>query len=194
MTGTQKIENKKVFLAVVGILAMAAIVLHLMGQPWWCKCGRLNPWTSDAWSSHNSQHLFDPYSFTHFSHGLFFYWILFGLFRGWSLERRLLAAVSLESLWEFFENSSFVIERYRTATVSLDYHGDSVMNSVGDILSCTLGFLFASQFAIGVSLAVFAMLEVGLLLTIRDNLTLNIYNLLGNHPRLVQWQSAVVKK
>lgn len=183
--------GKKHVLAAVGLVLFTALVLAIMGQPFACSCGSWSPWSSDAWSTHNSQHLFDPYSFTHFCHGLAFFWLLTWLCSHWSLGQRFLAALSLECVWELFENSPWVIEHYRQNTAALAYYGDSVLNSIGDLLSCALGFLVASAVPWWGSLAIFGLFEVGLLLTIRDNLILNILNLTGDHPSIKQWQSQV---
>lgn len=177
-----------------GLVALgAALLLTLLGQPFYCACDSWALWSNDAWSSHNSQHLLDPYSFTHFSHGLAFFWLLYAIASKWSVGRRFVAAVSLEAVWELFENSPWVIEHYRQNTAAFEYYGDSVANSMGDLLSCSLGFLTASAIPWWGSLAIFGLFEVGLLLTIRDNLILNILNLTGDHPTIVEWQSEVMK-
>ena len=183
-------EKKSLLIAGL-VVTVTAIILSLMGQPFYCACGSWAPWSSDAWSTHNSQHFLDPYSFTHFSHGLAFFWILALAVPSWSLGKRFVAAVSFESVWELFENSPWVIERYRQNTAALDYYGDSVANSIGDLASCSFGFLAASALPWWGSLVVFGIFEVGLLLTIRDNLILNILNLTGDHPSIVEWQSKV---
>ena len=103
-------------LAILATVVAAAVLLRSQGRLWWCACGRPNLWSGDAWGPHNSQHLFDPYSFTHVLHGLVFC----GLF-ACSCPRlrpawQLWLTVALESLWEVAENSAAVIERYRAAT------------------------------------------------------------------------------
>lgn len=183
-------RHRKTALQAAAFLALAAtLLLTVMGQPIFCKCGVPNPWTSDAWSFHTSQHLLDPYSFTHFSHGLIFFWGLYFFREKLSANTRFLMALGIETCWELFENSPWVIEHYRTNTASLEYYGDSVTNSLGDLLSCGLGFIAAANIPLWGSLAIFAVFEAGLLLTIRDNLTLNFINLTGDHPNIVEWQS-----
>ena len=176
---------------IAGVIAAAlCLILFLMGQPVVCKGGDWwYPWAGDVWSSHNSQHLLDPYSFTHISHGLLFFWVLRFLLPGWTVARRFVVAVFLESVWEIVENSPWIIRQYRENTVSLEYFGDSVLNSLGDLLCCSAGFWAAAAGPWWLTVAVFSLFEITLLLTIRDNLILNILNLTGDHPQLIQWQS-----
>lgn len=178
-------------------LAMSAVVLatvfalHFQGRIWWCKWdSALLLWTSDAWSRHSSQHLFDPYSFTHVLHGLLYYAALFLVFRRrLSLAWLVFFAVFAESGWEILENSNAVIERYRTATISLDYFGDSIANSFGDILSCALGFFIAHKLVFWRSLFLFALVEIVLIFTIRDSLLINVIMLIHPIEWIKAWQS-----
>ncbi len=170
------------------VTVAAAIVLRLMGQPWWCTCGTLTPWSWDIWSSHNSQHLLDPYSFTHLLHGVIFFWALKLVAPKLKGSHRFLIAVLIESAWEILENSPIIIDRYREVTISLDYYGDSVANSIFDIVSCALGYLLAKRIGWRWSLAVFCAVEIALLLTIRDCLTLNVIMLAYPIDAVKDWQ------
>lgn len=177
------------WLAVVLICAAAACQLRLQGRSWWCACGQLYPWVSDARGPHNSQHFLDPYSLTHILHGV----LLCGLL-AWTLPRlpadwRLVLAVGLETLWEVIENSPFVIERYRTATAALGYQGDTIANSLGDILSCAVGFLLARRLGLRGSLLLILVTEAVLLLWIRDNLLLNVVMLICPSDAIKAWQA-----
>src|SRR5207249_2408165 len=127
---------------------------------------------------HTSRHLFDPYSFTHFSHGLLFFWLFAWAFPRLSPAWRLCLAVTLEGAWELLENSDFVIQRFRAATVSGEYEGDSVANSLGDLLSCALGFGLASRLGFRGSVVCVLAVELVLLLWMRDNLLLTIVMLI----------------
>ena len=69
---------------------------------------------------------------------------------------------------EIVENSTFVIEQYRTATAALGYAGDTVINSLGDILCCGVGFEIARRGCVRWTAALFAVTEVILLLWIVD--------------------------
>ena len=184
-----KLSKKKVIalFAVVGVAT--GLLLVGMGQPFHCACDRWWwPWAGDVWSSHNSQHLLDPYSFTHVSHGLALYWVCYFVLRRVSLEKRFAITLLAEAIWELVENSPWIIKHYRENTVSLDYFGDSALNSVGDLLCCGAGFLLAAVIPWWGTLLVFVVFEVGLLFAIRDNLVLNILNLVGDFPKVVEWQ------
>jgi hypothetical protein len=177
------------WLATAAVLGLAVGLLRYEGRVWWCACGVPAPWVGDTRGPHNSQHLFDPYSFTHVLHGV----VLCGLL-AWGLPRlppawKLWLAVTLEASWEVFENSQFVIDRYRTATASLGYQGDSVANSLGDIVSCAAGFLLARRLGWRWSLALCAAVEVLLLVWIRDSLLLNVVMLLHPFEAVKAWQA-----
>lgn len=173
-------------------LAVAAVMvttLRLMSRVWWCKCGQWNLWTSDTVSSHNSQHLVDPYSFSHFQHGLVLYLLLWLLLRNrLDVVNRGLLTLVLEACWEIFENTPFTIERYRAATISLDYYGDSIVNSLGDLVSCAAGFLFAATVPVWGGVATYLAIEFGMLVIIRDSLLLNILMLVHPVEAIKRWQ------
>jgi len=185
-----KSTNRYLFplIAICAILAGATLQLRWQGRSWWCSCGQVFLWTSDVWSAHNSQHLLDPYAFTHLLHGFAFCWLL-----ALSLPRvsplwRLSLATLLEALWEVFENTEFVIQRYREVTAALGYHGDSVANSVGDILTCMLGFTIAQRLGFRRGIVVFAATELVLLIWIKDSLILEILMLIYPIDAIKAWQ------
>jgi hypothetical protein len=172
----------------LGIILLAAVTLLSMGRTPWCKCGNIKPWVGDAWGPENSQHLVDPYSFTHVTHGVLIYGLLHLVAPGASIATRAVLAVALESGWEVLENSAPVINRYRAATVSLGYFGDSVVNSVGDVLSCLGGFLLASRLPAWTTILGTVGLESILLFWIRDSLLLNIVMLIHPLEAVKRWQ------
>lgn len=170
------------------LVALQTAVLVLMGRRWWCKCGQLFLWAG-AKGSHNSQHLADAYTGSHLQHGFLFYWLAHKVFPRRSWWWRLNAALALEIVWEIWENTPFIIDKYRQDTVSLDYVGDSILNSIGDVLACALGFAAAGSFPVALSLAVYLGIELTMLLTIRDSLTLNILMLVAPVEQVKTWQS-----
>ena len=176
-------------LLIAALLAIQVVYERLQGRIWWCKCGRWNPVSLDVWSEHNSQHVFDPYSLSHFSHGLIFFGVLW-LARRWiSMNWRLVCAVAIEVAWEMCENSPFIINRYREATVSLGYTGDSLANSLGDVVSLAIGFWIASKLNLVKAIALYLLLELLMLWWIRDNLALNVLMLLWPLEAIRKWQS-----
>ncbi len=177
------------WLAVAGVLAATAVALRLEGRLWVCACGRLLPWVGDAWSPDTSQHLFDPYSFTHVLHGFAFAGLLALIMPRAGRRWRLVVAVALEAAWEVIENTEYVVNRYREATAALGYTGDTIVNSLGDVVACALGFLLARRLGAVRTLVLFVAVEVALLLWIRDSLLLNILLLVYPSETLRAWQA-----
>ncbi len=106
-----------------------------------------------------------------------------------SLAWQLCLAVSIEGLWEVIENSELVIRRYRQETAALGYHGDTIVNSLGDILVCALGFMLARRPGSGRTLGLFAVTEMVLVLWIRGSLLLNIVMLVHPIDAIKDWQA-----
>ena len=174
----------------VALLGATMVVLRGMGRNWWCSCGSPIPWSWDIWSMHNSQHLIDPYFFTHVLHGVILFAVLGVLPIRLPAHTRFLIAVVLECGWEILENSPMIIDRYRTVTISLDYYGDSISNSIADIVACAIGYLLASIVRPRWWLAMIVAVELVLLITIRDCLTLNIIMLIYPLDAIMQWQTS----
>jgi hypothetical protein len=175
-----------------GILGATIVILLLMGRPLICTCGTIKLWHGEVVSAENSQHISDWYTFSHVTHGFLFYWIAWVLSR-WieplrSVRVRLILAVLAESGWEILENTDFIIERYREATIALDYFGDSVLNSSFDVVFMALGFLAASRLPALASLSIAVAFEVFMAIMIRDNLALNILMLVWPIEAVKTWQ------
>jgi hypothetical protein len=182
-------KSRTLLLAGAAVLAAAAFELRMQGRQWFCGCGRLRLWVGEAWGAETSQQLFDPYTFTHVLHGLAFAGLLALLLPRVERRTRLLFAVSAEALWEVVENTEFVIRRYREATAALGYTGDTIINSLGDVLACALGFLVARRLGWLRSIAVAVATELVLLFWIRDSLVLNIILLLHPSEKIRAWQA-----
>jgi hypothetical protein len=178
------------WLAIIVVLVGTAFVLRSQGRLWWCSCGYLFVWSGDPWSSDNSQHLLDPYSFTHLLHGFVLCGLLALIVPRKSADWQLWLALSIEALWEVVENSEFVIRRYREETAALGYYGDTIVNSLSDIFVCGLGFIVARHLGFRRTFALFVLTEVALAILIRDNLTLNILMLIYPIDALKEWQAA----
>ena len=168
--------------AALVIVAIAASIELAMGRHPICTCGTVELWVGARDSPKTSQMLSDWYSLSHVVHGLLFYALLWLVLRRWSVGARFLAALLIEASWEVIENTPFVIDRYRETTAALGYSGDSVVNSVSDILMMCLGFLAARKLPVWASILLVIVLEAVPLLVIRDNLTLNVWNLLAPNP------------
>lgn len=174
--------------AIVGLILIATTIqLHWQGRLWRCVCPNVVA-TGNAWGSQTSQLFLDPYSLTHLLHGLMFAGILALTLRRLSASWRFVCAVALEAVWEIIENTNFVIQRYREATAFLGYEGDTVVNSLGDILCCALGFLIARKLGWRWSIALFLAVEGVLLLWIRDSLLLEILMLFYPVDAIKVWQ------
>jgi len=179
---------KRYVLIAFGVVAATAIVLSAMGRVPICTCGYIKPWHGVVSSSENSQHISDWYTFSHIIHGFAFYGLFWLIGKRWPVGLRLVLAVALEAGWEILENTPMVINRYRATTIALDYYGDSVLNSVSDILSMVVGFFLAARLPVLLIVALTVVMELAVGWWIRDNLTLNILQLLYPTEAVLRWQ------
>jgi hypothetical protein len=179
----------KISLALAGVVAVTAAIELWMGRSPLGPDGRFGWWEPSVWSQFNSQRVADAYTFSHVAHGLIFFWFLWLVARKLSLRVRLVLAALLEAGWEILENSPIIIDRYRAVTIAQGYVGDSVLNSSADVVFATLGFLFAWKFPVWASVALILAMEIGCLLWVRDNLTLNVIMLLFPLDAIKEWQA-----
>ena len=171
----------------MALAATAAVLLFAMGRPPICTCGDVDLWGPVGPAQ--SQMLADWYSFSHIVHGFLFYGALWLVARRWPVEHRFVAALAIEALWEIAENTQQVIDRYREATAALGYSGDSVLNSVSDVLMMAIGFLAARKLPLWASVLLVLLLELVPLLVIRDNLVLNVWMLVAPSDAILDWQA-----
>ena len=186
--GGMTVRNRATVAAFLFLAATAGILLA-MGRPPICTCGEITMWGPVG--PKQSQMLADWYSPSHIVHGLLFYALLWLVARRWPVERRFLLALVIEAAWEIVENTPMVIDRYREATIALGYTGDSVLNSISDVLMMAVGFLAARRLPLWATILLLLVLELVPLWAIRDNLTLNIWMLLAPSDALRSWQAGV---
>lgn len=171
-----------------GLLVFQVTVLYIMGQPWICQCGSVQLWAGDIFSSDNSQHITDWYTFSHLLHGLLLYALLSWLFPKLSFVHKLLIALAAEISWELVENTPAVINHYRESALAAGYVGDSIINSISDTVAMVIGFFAAKRMNFLMGLAVFLVFEITTAYMVRDNLTLNVINLVYPTEQISNWQ------
>jgi Protein of unknown function (DUF2585) len=182
------VSRRATLLAAVAIVFGAAAILLGMGRVPFCTCGYVKAWHGVVMSSENSQHLTDWYTPSHVIHGIAFYAFFWAVAGRLPVSTRFVMALALEATWEVIENTPMVINRYRETTIALDYFGDSVLNSVADILAMSVGFWMASAAPVALSLGFVVVMEIFVALMIRDNLTLNVIMLLYPIDAIKRWQ------
>ncbi len=173
----------------VALVAVQALVLFLLGQPPIAADGHIKLWEGVVLSPGNSQHLSDWYTFSHILHGMLFYGLVWLVFRKQSVGVRFLMYVGLEAGWEILENTPMVIDHYRQQALAQGYTGDSVLNSVSDNVAMMLGFLVAWRLPVWAVVLLGLGMEGFVAYCIRDNLTLNVINLIHVFDGIAAWQA-----
>jgi hypothetical protein len=173
----------------LAIVAVQAAVVLAMGHPVICTCGYVSLWHGNIADAGNSQHLTDWYTFSHLIHGMIFYGVLSIVARRLSVGQRLAIAVAIEAAWEIVENTPFLMERYRQSALAEGYFGDSVLNSISDTVAMAAGFTVARFLPWWATVALAIGFELFTAYAIRDNLTLNIIQLLSPNAALSRWQT-----
>ena len=182
---------RKGLIAFVVILVVQVVLERLMGRIWICECGYVKLWEGGVNTSGNSQHIADWYTLSHIIHGFLFYWLAWLVFRKRSVGFRLGVATLVEAGWELLENSPLIIERYRTATMALNYFGDSILNSAMDTVWMAVGFLFAMRMPVWLTVVLAIAFELLAAYVIRDNLTLNVVMLVWPVEAIKVWQGGL---
>ena len=183
------IRRSAPFIAFVAVSLFTAIWLLWIGREPICKCGYVKLWHGQVISSENSQHISDWYTPSHIIHGFLFFGALWLVARRLSFGWRLVIATLVECAWEILENSDAVIERYRSVTISLDYYGDSVLNTVCDVLAMVLGFFLAARLPVWLTVVIALVFEAGTIWLIRDGLALNVLMLVWPVEAVANWQA-----
>ncbi len=187
--------NWRPTLAATGLIALCflaaqAITLYIFGQPAICTCGEVKLWEGVVLGPGNSQHLSDWYTFSHIVHGFIFYGLLALVMPRSSVRVRLMIALGVEVAWEILENTPMVIQHYREQALAQGYTGDSIINSVMDTVFMAVGFIFARKFPWWSTVIAAVVLELFVLYMIRDNLTLNVINLVFPFQMISDWQAS----
>ena len=175
--------------AALALVAMQALILFAMGQPAICACGFVKLWHGSASSPETSQHISDWYTLSHILHGVIFYALLKLVAPRASLGALFLAALAIEIAWEVTENTPMIVERYRQLALAQGYTGDSVLNSVFDTIAAGSGFMLARFAPIWLTALILAAFEAVALFSIRDNLTLNVIQLIYPIEAISRWQA-----
>ncbi|OGG53035.1 hypothetical protein A3H16_00995 [Candidatus Kaiserbacteria bacterium RIFCSPLOWO2_12_FULL_53_8] len=183
------VSERRLILFAFALIGVQALVLYSFGQPTICTCGYVKVWEGVVLSSGNSQHLTDWYTFSHIIHGFLFYLGLWYFFPRMPIWRRLLLAMGIEIAWEIAENTPMVIQHYREQALAQGYMGDSIINSVSDTFAMIFGFILARHLPLWSIITIALGLELFVVYMIRDNLVLNILNLIYQFPPIAVWQA-----
>lgn len=181
-------KKKFAFIGLIGVVIIMALLLQNQGRVWFSASGNFYLWEGNIWSSESSQQFLDPYSFSHMLHGVIFFGLLYLIVPKLNWLWRFTLSTALEASWELLENSQMVINRYREETAALGYEGDSIINSIGDLFSCGIGFVLAYYLGFKKSVILFVLVELFMIIILRDSLLLNVIMLLFPIEAIKEWQ------
>jgi hypothetical protein len=171
------------------LIGVQALILFAMGRSLICTCGYVRLWGGIASGPEISQQLTDWYTYSHVIHGIGFYFVLWMIAPRAPVAVRFMLALGLEVSWEIFENTTFIINRYRQSAIAQGYFGDSIINSVADTLASVFGFFLARTLPVWGTAALAVSIELLLLYMVRDNFTLNVIQLIHPMEALSHWQA-----
>ena len=176
-------------MGLVLVMVITGAIEYSTGRSLFGPDGKFGWWEPSVWSSENSQRVADAYSFSHIIHGMLFYAFLWWVARKVPMKYRFILAIIMEALWELLENSPIIIDRYRAVTIAQGYIGDSVLNSVSDIVMAGIGFVISWYYKFWTSVVLIILMELGCLFWVRENLTLNVVMLAVPSESLKNWQA-----
>ncbi len=182
-------EYKWVIFWTVVIFTITGLFEYFTGRSPLGPDGKFGLWEASVWSSENSQRVADAYTFSHIIHGMLFFGLLHLVARKVPMKYKLVMALGLEAGWEILENSPLIINRYREVTIAQGYVGDSILNSLSDVVFAGIGFSIARFSKFWATIFLIILMEIGCLFWVRDNLTLNIVMLAYPSKTIQQWQS-----
>lgn len=118
------------------ILLKLTKINKFLGRPIWHETINIIDYNLDAPGT--SKQILDIYSFSHITHGILFYFVFkylkIPIIQAFGLS------IILEIILEIFENTPYIINKYRERPEYVNYQGDSIVNMIGDLLSMIIGF------------------------------------------------------
>ena len=132
----------------------------------------------EATDKYKDRSVFDPYSITHISHGILFYYIM-NYINPKQNQNNLYISLLIETTWEILENTTLIKIYREYDKYSENYIGDSIVNILSDIIFMIIGFLFASKYKFS-AFMFFIVSEIILYIKIKDNLTKSIKDIIIN--------------
>ena len=172
-------ELLKIILFFITLIILIYILtptnITAFGLSVWPEPRKIIDYESDGINT--SKQIFDIYSFSHISHGILFYFIL--KYFGFNDYISIYLSIIIEILWEIFENTPFIINKYRKKKEFENYKGDSIVNIIGDVIFTIFG-IYLAQKNKGYSI-LYLLISETLLLPLHANLiNLSVGSLIWN--------------